>query len=252
MPRAADAMRRRAALAAILLATVPWGADAAAQEALDTPLPAQVVAVRQTVLSAEIAGKIDRLPLREGDRFAKGDLLIGLDCAIQRAHLDEARAVLDAAETASAVHQRLQALNSASTLETELARAEAAKARAKLSSARTVVSKCTVKAPFAGRVVRRHVRAHQYVRAGQAVLGILDDSALEVDFILPSGWIPGVVVGQPVRFHVSETGATYDGTLARLGAKVDAVSHSLTAVATLDGPTPGLLPGMTGQVRLGE
>jgi len=223
---------------------------ALAQDPLDAPLPAQLMAVRQTVLSVEIPGRIDSLSLREGERFAEGDVLISIDCAIHQARVDEARAASAAANTSANVHRRLRELNSASTLETEMAVAEAAQARAKLNSAMAVVSKCTVEAPFGGRVVERLARPYEYVQAGQPVLDILDDSALEVDFILPSEWITRVSTGQAVSVHVDETGGTYPATITRLGARVDPVSHSLSAVAALDGTADGLLAGMTGQVLL--
>ncbi len=237
----------RALLAAALLSAC---ATASAQEALDASIPAQLVAVRQTILSAEIAGKIDHVSVREGDRFTAGQVLITLDCVIHQARLEEARATLDAAESSRAVHQRLLALNSAGTLETELAAAEAAKARAKLSSARAVVSKCAIAAPFGGRVVNRQASPHQYVQAGQPILEILDDGALEVAFIVPSARIADLAPGQDISVHVDETGLTYPATIARLGARIDPVSHSLTVAASIDGDIRGLLAGMTGRVRL--
>ncbi|MQX35601.1 efflux RND transporter periplasmic adaptor subunit [Roseospira navarrensis] len=240
-----------AAVALVLVGASGVWAQSGARETADTPLPAQLVAARQTVLSVEIAGRIDRLPVRLGDRFAEGDVLIGIDCAIHDARVDEARAASHAADTASAVHRRLRDLNSASTLETELAVAEAAQARAKLQSARTVAAKCAVAAPFAGRVVKRLARPHEYVKAGQPVLDILDDRALEAEFILPSHWVDRVAIGQRVRLTVDETGRTHPATITRLGARVDPVSHSLDAVATVEGETGGLLAGMTGRIRLG-
>jgi len=213
-------------------------------------VPAQLVAVYETVLSVEIAGRIDRLPVREGERFEAGAELIGIDCTIQEARLDEARAASAAADTARAVHRRLRALNSASTLETEMAVADAAKAHAQLNLAKAVVSKCSVLAPFGGRVAARHARPHEYVQAGQPVLEILDDRTLEAAFIMPSRWIAQVAPGQPVELRVDETGTTYPATIARLGARIDPVSHSLSATATIEGNIGDLLAGMTGQVRI--
>jgi RND family efflux transporter MFP subunit len=233
-----------------------WAGAASAQAPEPEPgamaVPAQLVAVDETVLSVEIAGRIDRLPFRDGERFEAGDELIGIDCTIQEARLDKARAASHAADTASAVHRRLRDLNSASTLETQLAIAEAAQARAELNLAQAVVSKCSVPAPFGGRVVARHARAHAYVQAGQPVLEILDDRTLEATFILPSTWVTRIAPGQPVTLHIDETGATYPATISRLGARIDPVSHSLSAVATIDGTPEGLLAGMTGRIRIPE
>ena len=100
---------------------------AAAQEPV---IPVQLVAVQFTTLSAELPGKIDRITVKEGDRFKEGQTLVAFDCVIQRAQLDEAQAVLGAAEKSKAVHKRLLELNSAGTLETEKSASDAAVAQA--------------------------------------------------------------------------------------------------------------------------
>jgi multidrug efflux pump subunit AcrA (membrane-fusion protein) len=180
-------MRGVLVLLFLLAATPSW--------AEDPDIRAQLVPKRFTTLSAEIPARIDHLTVREGERFKEGQLLVGLDCALQRALADEARAALGAAEKTKAVNKRMVELNSGGVLEADLAAAEAAKAQAKLQSAQVVISKCTISAPYAGRVVEQKVREHQYVQAGQPMLDILDDLALEVEFIVPSHWLGWLKVG---------------------------------------------------------
>ncbi|MCG8508927.1 MAG: biotin/lipoyl-binding protein, partial [Rhodospirillales bacterium] len=113
----------------------------------ETPVPAPLVARRHTTLSAEIPAKVDTISVKEGERFAAGDILISFDCSLQRAQLDEAEALFEAAVKTKAVHERLLELNASGVLETEMAVAEAAKAEAKLKPARVVISKCAIRAP---------------------------------------------------------------------------------------------------------
>ncbi len=209
---------------------------------------AQLVPKRFTTLSAEIPARIDHLTVREGERFKEGQLLVGLDCALQRAQADEARAALGAAEKTKAVNKRMVELNSGGVLEADLAAAEAAKAEAKLQSAQVILSKCAITAPFPGRVVEQKVREHQYVQAGQPLLDILDDQALEVEFIVPSHWLGWLKVGGAFQVAVDETGKSYPAKLTRIGAKVDPVSHSLKVVGEITGAFPELMAGMSGRV----
>ncbi len=233
----------RRALACALLVPLP-----ALAQSPEPVIPVQLVAVQFTTLSAEIAAKIDRITVKEGDRFKDGQPLVGFDCTIQRAQLDEAQASLAAAEKSKSVHKRLLELNSAGTLETEKAATDAAIAQAKVNSARALLSKCSIAAPFAGRVVEQKARAHQYLQAGQPVLEILDDSTLEAEFIVPSSWVRSLKPGTMLEVAVEETRKTYPARVTRIGAKVDAVSHSLKVVAEIRGTHPDLMAGMTGRV----
>jgi membrane fusion protein (multidrug efflux system) len=219
----------------------------AAQEA---PIPAQLVAFQHTSLSAELPAKIDRITVKEGERFKAGQVLVAFDCSIQKAVLDEARAVLAAADKTKAAHKRLLELNSTGSLEMENAISDAAVAQAKANSAQAVVSKCTITAPFGGRVAERKAQAHQYVQAGQALLDILDDSALDAEFIIPSALAPKLKAGRGVEILVDETGKAYPARIARLGAKADPVSHSVKVIAEIKGEFPDLMAGMTGKVRM--
>lgn len=221
----------------------------AAASAQEPVIPAQLVASQFTTLSAELPAKIERISVKEGERFKAGQALVVFDCSIQKAQLDEARAVLAAAEKTKAAHKRLLELNSTGTLEVDKAISEAAVAQAKVNSARAVVSKCEIAAPFTGRVAERKAQAHQYVQAGQPLLDILDDTALEAEFIVPSAWAPRMKTGMAVDILVDETAQAYPAEIVRLGAKADAVSHSVKVMAAIKGTFPELMAGMTGRVQ---
>ena len=235
--------RRRWAVPALCL--LSFGAQA--QEAV---IPVQLVAVNYTTLSAELPAKIDRISVKEGDRFKEGQQLVAFDCVIQRALVDEASAVLAAAEKSKAVHKRLLELNSTGTLEAEKSGWDAAVAQAKLNSARAVASKCAITAPFAGRVVEQKARAFQYVQVSQAILEVLDDSILNAEFIVPSAAVTTLKPGTALQIAVDETRKTYPAKIARIGAKVDAVSHSVKVTAEIRGDFPELMAGMTGRAQM--
>lgn len=184
---------------------------------------------------------------REGEQFEEGQVLVALDCAVQQAQLQEARAALKAAENKKAVSQRLVELKSGGVLEAELAAVEAEQAEAKLRLTQAVVSRCTITAPFEGRVVEQKARPHQYVQEGEPLLEILDHTALDVEFIAPSQWLPRLKPGQPFQVEIHETGKSYPARLTRIGAKIDPVSHTVKVMGELDGAPPGLTAGMSGR-----
>lgn len=230
---------------AVLILLLGLGTNAEAQE-----LRAQLSPRDFTTLAAEIGAKVEKVGAREGERFKKGETLVAFDCSIQRALMAEARASLSAADKTVAVNARLLELQTIGRLESDVALAERDKARAKVDASNAVLGKCTVPAPFDGRVVEQKVRAQQFVQPGQALLDILDDSVLELDFVIPSKWLVWLKPGHLFQVTIDETVKTYPVKLTRIGARIDPVSQSVKVTGAIGGHFPELAAGMSGKVLL--
>lgn len=235
------------ALAALCLA---GSAAAQKSEPADTAdrIRAQLVARHDVEISSEVAAKIDRLPLKEGDAFAKGDVLVAFDCSLYRAQLAKAEATATAASREQAVTGKLAALHSAGALDVAQAQARAKEAAADAAYMRTTVSKCTIRAPFAGRVAKRDAAPYEYVTPGKPLLEILDTGALEVKSIVPSKWLAWLKPGAKFTVHVDELDADYPAEVVRLGASIDPVSQTIGMSGRILGAPAELLPGMSGWV----
>ena len=212
---------------------------------------AQLSPRNYTTLAAEIGARVSALPVPEGGVFRMGDTLVELDCVIPAAQLRRAEASLAGAERALEANLRLKEYNSIGQLELDMSRAEFDKSRAEVAQMAATLDKCRISAPFAGRVSEQKVREQQFVQPGQALLDIIDDSALELEFIVPSRWLQWLRLGHGLRVRIDETGKTYPARVLRLGARVDPVSQSLKVTAAIEGRFPELLAGMSGRAILG-
>jgi RND family efflux transporter MFP subunit len=211
---------------------------------------AQLLPRRYTTLAAEIGAKVNRLTVQEGGSFRAGQTLVTLDCALQQAQLNKARAALNASEQTWHANVRLNELNSVGKVELQISEAEVLKARAEVASNATLLGKCAIAAPFSGRVAEQKVREQQYVQPGQALLEILDDSVLELEFIVPSAWMAWIRPHYGFQVKIDETGKSYPAKIQRIGARVDPVSQSVKLSAAIDGRFPELIAGMSGRVTL--
>lgn len=212
---------------------------------------AQLSPRRYTTLAAEIGARINRISVREGERFKAGQALIHLDCSLQNAQAQRAKVTLDAASKTLAANQRLAELHSIGKLELDTAESELAKARADLALINTTLSKCSISAPFSGRVAEQKGREQQYAQPGQPILDILDDTVLELEFIIPSRWLAWLKAGARFQVQIDETSKSYPAKITVLGARVDPVSQSIKVAAMIDGSFPELIAGMSGRVLLG-
>ncbi|MDD5250973.1 MAG: efflux RND transporter periplasmic adaptor subunit [Rhodocyclaceae bacterium] len=251
-----------AGLAGIALAAEPPGTPPAARPAPaastasanlaleNREIRAQLLPRRYTTLAAEIGAKVKRLPVPEGGRFRAGEILVALDCSIQQAQLQKAKAMLYGAEQTWHANKRLSEMNSVGKVELDVSEAEVNKAQAEVNANAAVIAKCNIPAPYPGRVADQKIREQQYVQPGQALLDILDDSVLELEFIVPSGWLAWIRPGYGFKVRIDETDKSYPAKIQRIGARVDPVSQSVKLSAAIDGKFPELIAGMSGKVTL--
>lgn len=225
--------------------------SAPAPTAIDNEqLRAQLSPRDYTTLAAEIGAKVNRIAVKEGQSFKAGQVLVTLDCSLVKAQQARAHAELASAENINAANRRLAELNSIGKVELDTSASQVDKARAELAYVDATLAKCSITAPFNGRVAEQKAREQQFVQAGQPLLDILDDSALELEFIVPSRWLSWLKTGYPFKVVIDETGQTYPARIVRIGARVDAVSQSVKAAAVVDGKFKDLMAGMSGHLLL--
>jgi RND family efflux transporter MFP subunit len=251
---------RHAVLAAALLAS----STAIAQTTPARPAPqkpaalsleqqdirAQLAPRNYTTLAAEIGAKVSRITVKPGQAFKSGQMLVSLDCSLQNAQRARAQAELEGAQKTHAVNKRLQELDAVGKLEYATSEQSTLKARAELDYANATLAKCKISAPFSGRVAEQKAREQQFVQPGQPLLEILDDSSLDLDFLVPSKWLAWLKAGQSFKVAIDENGQSYPARITRLGARIDPVSQSVTVAAVIDGHFPELIAGMSGRVLL--
>lgn len=235
---------------AVAQAVVPQSAPTAKAGFERQDIRAQLLPRRFTTIAAEIGAKISRLPVPEGGSFKAGQLLIGFDCSVQNAMLQKARAELSAAQQTYASNKRLFELNSLGKLELDVSGANVSKASAEVGAQQAVLSKCSIVAPFSGRIAEQKAREQQYVQPGQALIDILDDSVLELEFLVPSAWLGWLKIGSAFQVDIDETRKSYPAKFIRIGARVDPVSQSVKVAAAIDGKFPELIAGMSGRVQV--
>ena len=226
-------------LASLLLALLP--VQARALEARAMLIPAQ-----RTVLSSEIAARIQEINVDFGDRFKKGAPLVRFDCATYAAELHKAEAELDEAEKIFQTNTRLAKMHSISALELAVSGARRQRAEAEVALRRAVMDKCTINAPFAGRLAARKAQPSQYVTPGQPLLEIIDHQHLFVQLFVPSAELKNIKPGTALDLKIDETGRDYPATVTVIGPEIDQVSQSIEIRAAISGNFPELLAGMSG------
>lgn len=234
-------MKAQQFLLAGALLTPLWG-----QAAGNNDIRVQLSALRYTTLSSEISAKVTDIAVKEGEHFKQGDTLLTFDCTVLKEKLNYSAAAENAARKKLAIANRLDKLNSISLSEVDQARSAVSMAQAESGVNRAMLQRCAIKAPFSGRVVETKVKRWESVPEGKELLSIYDDSAFELEMIVPSRWLVWLKQGELFQVTLDETGLSYPAEISRISSAVEPVSQSVKVFGRITQSTAGLLPGMSG------
>jgi len=242
---------RSALLLLALLPALAWAADPTDPSSPSGP-PAYeargVVKSRQrAVIASELAALVKRMPLRPGESFNKGELLVGFDCRLFEAQKEKVQAELEAARMRHENSRQLEEMSSIGVLEVQLAEMEVKKTEAEARMTGLNVERCTIKAPYAGRVVRTMANEQESVKLQQELLEIVGVGSLEAEIVVPGAWVKWLTPGWKLTMTIDETGEEIPATVSTVGATMDPASQSLVICARVQGkPGSALIPGMRG------
>lgn len=220
----------------------------------------------QTMISAEVAGRVTELSVDEGGSVAEGAIVIKidperrqLDLSAAKARLAQARANLRQETSKVERVRKLRSENIASVerleeAETALLLAESAvhAEEAAVGVAQRAVSDASVSAPFAGLVARRSVELGQFVQAGTSLFELVSMNPLDVVFSLTEFDTQRVAAGQHIQVHVGAfPDRAFEAVVTFIAPTVDPATRTLRIKAEIDNSENLLRPGLFARVNLG-
>lgn len=213
-----------------------------------TPEPVRgvVKSVNEAVVSSDLNARVLDIPVDVGDSFAKDDVLIRFDCAVQMADVRAAEAGFSALESAHKNNVELRQYGAVGDFEVQMSKADMQQAQAQAEAIAARTRDCELRAPYAGRVADLAINAFETPAANQPLMKIVSSEAHEIQLIVPSLWLAWLRTGHTFEFLVDETGVGHQASVKQLGAEVDAVSRTVSVFAefvTLPAP---VLAGMSG------
>jgi membrane fusion protein, multidrug efflux system len=218
------------------------------QKVTDLSARGLVRGIQEATLSSELSARITRLPLKDGDAFKKGELLVEFDCERQKAEWKAAEAERLGAMAAHDNSRRLVEYRAAGSHDLQLARAVLEKTTAAVEVIAVRLKQCRIFAPFDGRLVDLPVREHEMPQAGQPLMRVVTHTNLEVDMIVPAKWLAWFKPGESFLFSPDEGPLRVKGEVIRISGAIDPVSQTIRAVGTLE-RAGDILPGQGGIIQ---
>lgn len=244
---------------------IPTAADGAEEEAItveaalserrtvidDVSAVGSLVSNESVVLRPEVAGRIARIAFADGALVKKGEVLVELDAAVQRAEQQQAEASLKLAQANFHRTEGLFARKFVSQSSLDQARAELELARAALALTEARLARTLIRAPFDGRVGIRNVSPGDYVKDGDALINLEDIARLKVDFRLPELYLDRIRLGQELELSTDVLpGEVFAARIDAMDPLVDAQGRAVRLRASLNNSEARLRPGGFVRVRL--
>jgi len=141
-------------------------------------------------LTAEVTGTVRELLFKSGEKVSKGQPLLQLDDAVERATLAAAEADLGLSKVEFERTRTLLDRKLASQSDFDRQLAQLQRNSATVAQLKALLSKKRIVAPFAGTIGIRQVDVGDFLSAGSPIATLQDLSMLYVDFFLPEQAVP--------------------------------------------------------------
>ncbi len=245
-------------------------APAATAELVEVPLAVDlfgtVEAERTAAVSARVMAMVTAVEVRAGERVARGQSLLEIDPQAAEGQLAQARGALAQARAALALaarnRERFEVLgesDAASRLELDTARMHheqalgaVEQAEGAVRSAAAVAADARVRAPFAGRVVRRMVEVGDLAAPGRPLLMLESERGRRLVVEVPESVAAraDLELGRKVEVVIDAHPdlGRFAGEIVETTPGVDPGSHTLTVKIAL--PHDELPSGSAGRARV--
>lgn len=232
---------------------------------VELAMPGTVQAFNQATVRSKLSAEVRRLPVREGDRVAAGQVIAEFDTAQLRNQLAERQATLESARATLAQTERTRASNAQLVKQSFISknafdtaddayRAQAAAvqaAEAQLAQTQLLLSDAVVRAPIAGQVAKRYVQPGEKVAFDAPLLHIVDLARLELQAQAPVADVARIAQGAEVEVEIEGlAGQPYRGRIDRINPTTEAGSRMIAVYVMLPNEDGRLRGGMFAKVRL--
>jgi RND family efflux transporter MFP subunit len=219
---------------------------------------AVVEAVRQSTVSAQIAGRVVELRFDVGDYVKKGEVIVRIDeraaaqaLAATEAQVRQAEAALRNARAEYERARQLVAQKFLSQAALDRAEAEYKAAQERVSAliastgqAATERGFATVVAPYSGIVSARHVELGQMATPGKPLMTGFDPGTLRVTATVPQAQVAAIQAGAKARIELPSVARWIEAASLTVIPAADPRTHTTQVRIALPAEVRGIYPGI--------
>lgn len=206
-------------------------------------------AEKRATLATRVMGVIESLPVKQGHRVERGDLVMRLDAEDKEAAIRMAESVVTQRQAEADAAERLVAGGNAPKLQADQARAALATAKSQLESAKAELAQYEIYAPYNGLIDRVPVQRGSTILAGAEVATLIN-----LDPLLALGEVSErdlryLKLGDTADIRLVD-GKVVKGTLRYISRDASSATRTFRIEVAIPNENKELPAGMTAEITL--
>jgi multidrug efflux system membrane fusion protein len=202
-------------------------------------------AVREVMLSPEVAGRVTAIRFKAGQRVGAGATLVELNAGPERADRAAAAAKAEFARLQLARSRQLVPAGAESREMLQQRQAERDQAVAAVRQLDARLAQKRISAPFSGEVGVRRINLGQYLNPGDAIATLTSLDELFVDFSVPQQELSKLSIGSEVQVTSDAwPGRTFTAQVTSIEPRIAEDSRNIWVQGRLANRDRALRPGM--------
>lgn len=206
-------------------------------------------AEKRVTLATRVMGVIEELPVKQGERVERGELVMRLEAEDKEAAVRMAESLVTQRQAEADAAERLVSGGNAPRLQADQARAGLATAKSQLEGAKAELAQYSIRAPYNGVVDRVPVQRGSTILAGAEVatlinldplLAIGEASERDLRYLKP---------GNPARIKLVD-GTDTEGTLRYVSRDASSATRTFRIEVAIPNEDKKLPAGMTAEITL--
>ena len=202
-----------------------------------------LLAWNEVQLVPEMAGRVVKLNLKEGQKVQEGDVLLELFDEDLRAQQEKLRLQESIAARNLERSKELLKTGAGTQQEADNAENQLNNIRADLRILQASLKKTSIRAPFSGQVGLCNVSPGAYVSPGNPLAWLRDTRRLKLEFTVPEAWAGIFATGSSISFSGGNSSDTLKAIIYALDPGLDPSTRNLSLRAEVPNPSGKLLPG---------
>ncbi len=206
-------------------------------------------AEKRVTLATRVMGVIEELPVKQGERVERGELVMRLEAGDKEAAVRMAESLVTQRQAEADAAERLVSGGNAPRLQADQARAGLATAKSQLEGAKAELAQYSIRAPYNGVVDRVPVQRGSAILAGAEVATLINLDPLLAIGEVSERDLKYLKPGNTAKIRLVD-GTDTEGTLRYVSRDASAATRTFRIEVAIPNEDKKLPAGMTAEITL--
>jgi len=209
-----------------------------------------VKSLKNVTVSAENAGNINSIAVKEGNEVSKGQLLLSMDTELYQRGLEQLETEYSLAKTMFEKQENLWKQNIGTEVQYLQAKNRKEGLENQIANIKTQIAKSKVRAPFAGTIEEVLVKEGEMATMGKPLVRLVNHEGMYVKADLSEAHIGKFKKGDKLIISFPSVGQDIESTISSVGQVIDENNRTFSIEATLPGTPFKIKPNLIAILKI--